>query len=80
MCPPPTFPYLGHNQATKAIIILVMPTPTLTPIAILSLIFRPAEPVLLALPEFPVFAEVGDDLPTVVVEAEIFELIAAFVP
>jgi hypothetical protein len=40
--------------------------------------------VLFALPEelplFPAFAEVGEKLPPVVVEAEIFELVAAFVP
>jgi len=61
-----------------------MPTPTPTQIAILSLTFRSDEPVLPALPEepplFPAFAEVGDKLPPVVVEAEIFELVAAFVP
>jgi hypothetical protein len=53
-------------------------------IAILSLTFRPNEPVLLVLPEelplFPAFVEVGDKLPPIVVEAEIFELVAAFVP
>lgn len=66
-------PAHGHNQAANAMTTLGIPTPSPTPIAILSLVDRPEEPVLVAFPEelplVPVLPAVGAELPAAEVVA-----------